>query len=189
MFRCMDVNYFVKIKAYILMNTRKKQSINSFIFHNGGSCCIETSQLTCSTNRCTGFCMMGTAVMKDSSTYNENLFLHAVKHNLVFLFVCLFFISCSSFTNIHDSQGSRWKGRIFFYIISTISTWFIDIWTLAWLLFQRAASHLKFCSLALSVWLVSWYVYSIGKSLFMGLLTVALAHYSHYRSFFSQNLY
>ena len=37
-----------------------------------------------------------------------------------------------------------------------------------------AASHLNLCSLALSVWLVSWYVYSSGKSLFIGRLRIAL---------------
>ena len=37
-----------------------------------------------------------------------------------------------------------------------------------------AASHRNFCSFALSIWLVSWYVYLIGKSLFTGRLSVAL---------------
>ena len=37
-----------------------------------------------------------------------------------------------------------------------------------------AASHLKFGSLALSVWLLLWYVYSIGKSLFTGRLRISL---------------
>ena len=35
--------------------------------------------------------------------------LHVIKHNLFFLF---FFLSGFSFTNIHDSQGSRWRGRL-----------------------------------------------------------------------------
>ena len=37
-----------------------------------------------------------------------------------------------------------------------------------------AASHLNICSLVLSVWFVSWNVYSIGKSLFTGRLRIAL---------------
>ena len=39
---------------------------------------------------------------------------------------------------------------------------------------MTAASHLNFCSLALSVWFVWWYVYSIEKSLFTGRLKIAL---------------
>ena len=38
-----------------------------------------------------------------------------------------------------------------------------------------AASRLNFCSLALSVWSVSWYVFSIGKSLLTGHLRIVLA--------------
>ena len=170
----------------------KVQSTNSFIFHNGGSCRIETSPLICSANQWTGFCMTGTSVMKysrlSSSTYNESLFLHVVKHDLLFLFL-FFFLSQSSFTNVHHSQDSRWRGMLSSYILSTRSTCLTDTWTLARLLLHRAASHLNFCSLALSVCLVSWYVYSIGKSLFPGRLRIALDFYSHYRSFLCQNLY
>ena len=90
----------------------------------GSSCQIETSPLICSANQWTGFCIIGTSVMKDSrrssSTYTESLFLHVVKHNL------LFFLSGFSFTNIHDSQDSRWRGRLSPYILSTTSTRFTD---------------------------------------------------------------
>ena len=75
------------------------------LFHDEGSCPIETSQLICSGNQYTGFCIIGTSVMKDwrrsSSTYTESLFLHAVKHNLfVFCFfsIWLFFQEYSRFT-------------------------------------------------------------------------------------------
>ena len=72
---------------------------------------IETSPLICSANQWTGFCIIGTSVMKDSrrssSTYTESLFLHVVKHNLLFF---VFFLSGFSFTNIYDSQDSRWRG-------------------------------------------------------------------------------
>ena len=60
-----------------------------------------------------------------SSAYIESLFLHAVKHNLLF-YLCGF-----SFTNIHDSQNSRWRGMLSPCIISTTSTHFTDTCTLA----------------------------------------------------------
>ena len=66
-------------------------------FHDGGSCRIETRPMTSSANQRTGFCMIGTSVVKDSRrsspTYTENLFLNFVKHNL-------FFLSGFSFTSI-----------------------------------------------------------------------------------------
>ena len=37
-----------------------------------------------------------------------------------------------------------------------------------------AASHHNFCSLVLFVWLLSWYIYLIGGSLFTGRLRIAL---------------
>ena len=68
--------------------------------------------MICSANQWTDFCTIGTSIVKDSrrssSTYTDSLFLHVVKHNLFFFF----FLSGFSFTNIHDSQGSRWRGRI-----------------------------------------------------------------------------
>ena len=96
----------------------KVQSTNSFIFRNGGSCRIETSPLICSANQWTVFCMAGTSVMKysrrSSSTYKESLFLHVVKHDLLFLFlffsISVFFHECSRFT------GQQVKGdAIFLY--------------------------------------------------------------------------
>ena len=73
---------------------------------------IETSPLICSANQWTGFCIIGTSVMKDSrrssSTYTESLFLHVVKHNLLFLFffsIWLFFHEYSRFT------GQQVKGE------------------------------------------------------------------------------
>ena len=81
------------------------------LFHDEGSCPIETSQLICSGNQYTGFCIIGTSVMKDwrrsSSTYTESLFLHAVKHNL---FVCFFFFYLtflSGIFKIHTTAGER----------------------------------------------------------------------------------
>ena len=83
------------------MNICKQQSINSFMTEVH---VIETSPLICSANQWTGFCIIGTSVMKDSrrssSTYTESLFLHVVKHNLLFLFLCsvwLFFHEYSRF--------------------------------------------------------------------------------------------
>ena len=94
----------------------KVQSINSFIFHNGGPCRIETSPLICSVNQWTGFCMIWTSVMKysrrSSSTYNESLFLHVVKHDLLLFFcffsIWVFFDKCSRFT------GQQVKGNVIF---------------------------------------------------------------------------
>ena len=74
------------------------------LFHDGGSCRIETRPMISSANQRTGFCMIGTSVMKDlrhsSSTCTKSLFLNFVKHNL-------FFLSGFSFTSIQDSQDSR----------------------------------------------------------------------------------
>ena len=88
----------------------KVQSTNSFIFHNGGSCRIETSPLICSANQGTGFCMAGTSVMKysrrSSSTYKESLFLHVVKHDLLFLFLFFFYLGLlSRMFTIHRTAG------------------------------------------------------------------------------------
>ena len=45
---------------------------------------------------------------RSSSRYTDSLFFHVVKHDLLFsLFV--FFLPGFSFTNIHDSQDSRWR--------------------------------------------------------------------------------
>ena len=110
------------------------------LFHDVGSCRIETSPLICSANQWPGSCIIGTSVMKDSSStskYTENLFLYIVKHNLLFLFL-FFFLSGFSFTNIHDSQDSRQRGRLSSCILSTTSTHFTVIQRLAGLLLQRA---------------------------------------------------
>ena len=110
------------------------------LFHDVGSSRIETSPLICSANQWPGSCIIGTSVMKDSSStskYTENLFLYIVKHNLLFLFL-FFFLSGFSFTNIHDSQDSRQRGRLSSCILSTTSTHFTVIQRLAGLLLQRA---------------------------------------------------
>ena len=87
-----------------------------WLFHVGSSCRIETSLLICYVNQWTGFCIIGTSVMKDSrrssSTYNESLFLHVVKHNLLFLFlfVCLFFFYLAFLSwifTIHRTAGEE----------------------------------------------------------------------------------
>ena len=108
MYRCLLLCYNRGIYFNEYMQVAKHQ-----LFLDGGSCGIETFPLICSANRWTGFCIIGSSAMKDSrcssSTYNESLFLYVVKHNLLFL---SFFLSGFSFTNIHDSQDSRWKGRL-----------------------------------------------------------------------------
>ena len=78
--------------------------------------------------------------MKDSrcssSTYTESLFLHVIKHNLLFLlllfFIWLFFHEYSRFTE------QQVKGRLSPYTLSTTSTRFTNTQTLAGLLLQRA---------------------------------------------------
>ena len=98
---------------------------------------METNPLICSANQWTGFCITETSIMKDlrgsSSTYIDSLFLHFVKHNLLFLFSSL---SAFSFTNIHDSQDNRCSWRLSPYILSITSTCFTDTQTLAALLVQ-----------------------------------------------------
>ena len=80
--------------------------------HQGtfNTCRIETSPLICSANQWSGFCLIGTSVMKDSrrssSIYTESLFLHVVKHNLLFLFYFLSGFFSRIFT-IHRIVGER----------------------------------------------------------------------------------
>ena len=81
----------------IYLNEYMQEAMH-YLFHDGGSCRIETSPLICSANQWTVFCIVGTYIMKDSrplsSTYTESLFLHVVKHSLlfcfIFFFICLF---------------------------------------------------------------------------------------------------
>ena len=60
-------------------------------FHDGGPYRIETSPLICSANRWTGFCMIGTAVMKELMGW----FTHKTK--LEICFSLLVVITCRSF--------------------------------------------------------------------------------------------
>ena len=80
---------------------------------------IETSPLICSANQWTGFCIIGTSVMKDSrrcsSTYIESLLLHVVP-------IWLFFHEYLRFT------GQQVKRRLSPYILSTTSTRSTDTW-------------------------------------------------------------
>ena len=91
-FGCIDANYFVIIKEYILMNTCKYQRVNSFmtevlVVKNPAYWFVLQINWT-------RFCMIRASIMKDSrhssSTYKESLFLHVVRHILLF-FVLVFF--------------------------------------------------------------------------------------------------
>ena len=119
--------------------TEYRQVAKYELFHERSSCRSETSILVCSTNQRTWFCITGTSIMKcsrrSSPTYIESLFLHVVKHNLLFLSV---FLSGFFFANTHSSQDSSWRGRLPPYILSTTSNRLTDTWTLAGLLLQRA---------------------------------------------------
>ena len=94
------------------------QVAKHWLFHDGGSCPIETSPLICSANQWTGFCMIGTSVMKDSrrfsSTYIEGLFLHVVKHNFLF-FVLVFFSIWFFFHEYSRFAGHQVNGKAIFW--------------------------------------------------------------------------
>ena len=104
----------------IYLNEYMQEAMH-YLFHDGGSCRIETSPLICSANQWTVFCIVGTYIMKDSrplsSTYTESLFLHVVKHSLLFCFIFFLFAylfiywSGFFFTNIHEYPGQQVKGE------------------------------------------------------------------------------
>ena len=68
--------------------------------------------MICSANEWTGFCIIGTSVMKDSRrsslTYIKSLFLHVVKHNLLF---CCFFSTRHSFHGYSRFTVQQVKGE------------------------------------------------------------------------------
>ena len=120
MHRCLLLCYNRGIYLNEYMQVAKHQ-----LFHDGGSCGIETFPLICSANRWTGFCIIGSSAMKDSrcslSTY-ESLFLHVVKHNLLFLSFFLSGFSSRIFT-IHRTAGERGG---YSFLLSTTFTLFTD---------------------------------------------------------------
>ena len=89
-----------------------KQVTKHYLFHDGGSSRIVTSPLIFSANQLTGFCIIGTSIMKDSrrssSTYTESLFLHVVSHNLVFSL--LFFFLSGIGQQVKEGGGG--EGRV-----------------------------------------------------------------------------
>ena len=119
----------------IYLNEYMQEAMH-YLFHDGGSCRIETSPLICSANQWTVFCIVGTYIMKDSrplsSTYTKSLFLHVVKHSLLFCFIFFYlliylFIDLAFFSRMSTNiQDSRWRGRLSPYIISTTFTRFKD---------------------------------------------------------------
>ena len=102
------------------MSCKYMQVAKHWLFHDGCSFRIVISPLICSANQWFDLCIIETSVMKDSrrssSTYTESLLIRVVKHNFVFVFLSGFF-----FMNIHDSQDSRWRGRLSPHILSTTS--------------------------------------------------------------------
>ena len=70
--------------------------------------------LICSANQWTGFCITGTSVMKDSrgcsSVSTESLLLHAVRHNLLFLF-CFFYFYLAFFYDYSRFTGQQVEGE------------------------------------------------------------------------------
>ena len=120
------------------MNTCKQRSINS---HDTRSCCIETSLLICSANQWTGFCIIGTSVIKDSrrssSSYTDSLFLHVVKDNFLLFFAFFFYlVFLSRVFMIHRTAGEE-GGYLSTYILPTTSARITVFQTLAGLLLQR----------------------------------------------------
>ena len=92
------------------------QVAKHYLFHDGGSCRIETNPLVCSANQWNGFCIIGTSIMKDSghssSTYTESLLLHVVNYNLLFLFI---FFSIWFFFHKHSRfTGQQVQGEAIF---------------------------------------------------------------------------
>ena len=81
------------------MNSCNQQSIKSFMTEV--TVALETIPLICSAKQWTGFCIIGTSVMKDSrrssSLYTESLFLLVLKHNSLF-YIWLFIHEYSRFT-------------------------------------------------------------------------------------------
>ena len=54
------------------------------LFHDGGPYHIETSPLVCSANQCTGFCIIGTSVMKElSHLKNLRAKIHMIRELLI----------------------------------------------------------------------------------------------------------
>ena len=112
------------------------QEAMHYLFHDGGSCRIETSPLICSANQWTVFCIIGTSVMKDSryflSLYTERLILHVVKDNFLFLF--FFYLGfLSRILTIHRTAGEGEANSLFsFYILHPLHkhlhiSWFIAV--------------------------------------------------------------
>ena len=88
------------------------QVAKHYLFNDRGSCCIETSPLICSKDQWTGFCIIGTSVMKDlrrsSSTYTESLLLHVVKHNLQVKRKAISLYLFYHFHLLHKHLGISW---------------------------------------------------------------------------------
>ena len=124
-FGCIDSNYFVIIKEYISMNTCKYQSSNYFM-REVLVVKKPVHWFVLQINRLVSV-IIGTSVMNDSrrssSTYTN--ILTCCKAEFAF-FVLAFFSIWLSFTNIHDSQDSRWRGKLSPSIFSTTSTHFED---------------------------------------------------------------
>ena len=115
------------------MNTCKYQRVNSFmtevlVVKNPAYWFVLQINWT-------RFCMIRASIMKDSrhssSTYKESLFLHVVRHILLF-FVLVFFSVFFFFMNILDSQDSRWRGRP--YIIISFLPLLTTLQTLSWVI-------------------------------------------------------
>ena len=79
-------------------------------------------------NQLTGFCIIGTSVMKYSRRPSSTIHWESILTCCKVYFAS--FLSGFSFTNIHDLQDSRWRGRLSPYILSTTSSRFTETWTL-----------------------------------------------------------
>ena len=120
MHRCRLFYHNQRIYLYGYIQVTKHQNINSLFTR------IETSPLVCSKNQWTGFYMIGTSIMKVLRHSSPIILRKSALTCCKVEFASFCFLSGVSFTNIPDSPGSRGRGRLSLYILSTTSTRFTD---------------------------------------------------------------
>ena len=97
---------------------------------------MKTNPLIYYANQWTGFCLIGISIMKDSrrssSTYTESLFLHVVKHNLLFLLFFFYLAFLSRIFTIHRTAGEGEAISLYtFYHFSPLHRHLDSSWVIA----------------------------------------------------------
>ena len=77
--------------------------------------------------------------IKTFCIHTHRVCFYMLKSIICYFCFSFFFLSGFSLTNIHDSQGNRWKGKLSSYILSTTSTRFTDTKALSGLLLRGTA--------------------------------------------------